>query len=465
MPSTVAAQPDADLPSDDKILRLSLDAFEGPLDLLLHLIRKHQLDIFDIPVAFVTEEYLKYLEDAAENDLGVAGEYLVMATTLLQIKSAMLLPKPETEDDEEDEEDPREALIRRLLIYQSFKDAAERINERERLFRDVFPRPELPDRPLPPRTIDDIEPPNVFELTGALYALLRAKRTPPVHEVTRHELSIKDSILRIAQYLDAMPRTTFNQLVALAPHDELTHRAVITFMGLLEMAKLRLITLFQARLRSDDLIVERAVLALEEVALQLDFSDPQVVSGPTNESSAQEGDTLLDKDETEEGNALKTVLKDHELEKIEAHEVIDEIPAIPAAVPQDDDALMDARRAAMRGRPRYVPPEAFVRQNEDDDAETLALSQLHAALDDYDLDAVLQQALELSIVRPKNNAEHTRAPHIDADAFSESQDLKVDTEAPDVSAQMSADQERESVHDHASTSRDAAAAVDDDKNA
>lgn len=383
MPSRAAADPETPSPSEDKILRLSLDAFEGPLDLLLHLIRKHQLDIFDIPVAFVTEEYLKYLEDAAESDLGVAGEYLVMATTLLQIKSAMLLPKPERDDDEEDEEDPREALIRRLLIYQSFKDAAERINARERLFRDVFPRPEGPTKPLPPRTIDDLEPPNIFELIGAYQALLRAKRSPPVHEVTRHELSIKDSILRIAQYLDATPRTTFDQLVAIAPHEHVAHRAVITFMGLLEMAKLRLITLFQARLRSDDLIVERAVLALEEVALQLDFSDPDL--------NASESDTTSKVASPSPSATHATPTTPEETDNPP------DLPPLPAPESQDDDALMDARRAAMRGRPRYVPPASILQQNEDDDAEVIALSQLHAELDHYDLDAVLAQALALSI--------------------------------------------------------------------
>lgn len=401
MSPNAVAEPEALPPSDDKILRLSLDAFEGPLDLLLHLIRKHQLNIFDIPVAFVTEEYLKYLEEAAERDLGVAGEYLVMATTLLQIKSAMLLPKETSEDDEDDEEDPREALIQRLLIYQSFKDAAERINARDRLFRDVFPRPELSDRPLPPRTIDDLEPPNVFDLVGALHALLRAKRTPPVHEVTRHELSIKDSILRIAKYLDMMPRTTFDHLVAIAPHDHLAHRAVITFMGLLEMAKLRLITLFQARLRSDDLIVERAVLALEDVALQLDFSDRHLDASEDEYASHNAEASAIDKVDEVPDKRSKILDKAGDLEKVEGQS--NGWTSTPEIPPQDDEALMDERRAAMRGRPRYIPPQSFVQQSDDDDAETFALTKLHAELDHYDLDAVLQQALELSIVRTEDS--------------------------------------------------------------
>lgn len=423
MPSTAALTVEETSARDDSILRLSLDAFEGPLDLLLHLIRKHELDIFDIPIAFITDEYLSYLEEAAEGYLAVAGEYLVMAATLLQMKSALLLPTPESEEDEDDE-DPREALIRRLLTYQSFKDAAERINAGTRLYRDVFPRPEVPTRALPPRTIDDIDPPNVFELVGALQDLLRRKRTPPMHEVTRHELSIKDSILRIAQYLDTTPRTTFHHLVALAPHESIAHRAVITFMGLLEMAKLRLITLFQARLRSDDLIVERAVIALEEIALQLDFSDPDIPADEpigershvaeedsAEEARAQDSPKLVgaehDNTERTDEAPIKTEQASDALRRVE---YLDDIPSIPTAEHQDDQALLEARRAAMRGRPRYVPPDTLIRQSESEDAEAVALSQLHAELDDYDLDAVLAQALELSKVSPSSDSQPDNDP-------------------------------------------------------
>lgn len=421
MPPNAALNVEETSARDDSILRLSLDAFEGPLDLLLHLIRKHELDIFDIPIAFITDEYLSYLEEAAEGYLAVAGEYLVMAATLLQMKSALLLPTPESEEDEDDE-DPREALIRRLLTYQSFKDAAERINAGTRLFRDVFPRPEVPARALPPRTVDDIEPPNVFELVGALQDLLRQKRTPPMHDVTRHELSIKDSILRIAQYLDGTPRTTFHHLVALAPHESIAHRAVITFMGLLEMAKLRLITLFQARLRSDDLIVERAVIDLEEIALQLDFSDPDIPPDTPDDEPAEAPSHVAEDDaqaSTEGADAEQDGTERADAEQIEADqasndlarvESLDDIASIPTAERQDDQALLEERRAAMRGRPRYVPPDTLVRQSESEAAEAVALSQLHAELDNYDLDAVLAQAFELSKVGVSSDSQSDNEP-------------------------------------------------------
>ena len=118
--------------------------FEGPLDLLLFLIKKHELDIIDLPVAFVTERYLSYLDMMQRLDLDVAAEYLVMAATLAHIKSRMLVPTPEAGDRREDadieEIDPREELIRRLLEYQKYKDAAEQLGSRGVVGRDVFPR-------------------------------------------------------------------------------------------------------------------------------------------------------------------------------------------------------------------------------------------------------------------------------------------------------------------------------------
>src|SRR5262245_6357988 len=109
-----------------------LQNFEGPLDLLLHLIRKHEVSIYEIPIALITEQYLQYLELMQEMNLDVAGEFLVMAATLIHIKSRMLLPRPEPTQDEPDE-DPREALMRRLLEHQKFKAAAELLHERETL--------------------------------------------------------------------------------------------------------------------------------------------------------------------------------------------------------------------------------------------------------------------------------------------------------------------------------------------
>ncbi len=115
-----------------------LETFEGPLDLLLHLIKKNEIDIYDIPIAMITEQYLEYLDMMRELNIEVAGDYLVMAAELGLIKSKMLLPKPEPE--KEEEEDPRAELVRRLLEYQRYKDAAEKLVKFEILERDVFAR-------------------------------------------------------------------------------------------------------------------------------------------------------------------------------------------------------------------------------------------------------------------------------------------------------------------------------------
>ena len=118
---------------------IKLDIFEGPLDLLLYLIKKNEIDIYNIPIATITEQYLQYIKMIKSLNLDLAGEYLVMASTLIHIKSKMLLPEPE-EPDEEDEEDPRAELVRQLLEYQAFKEAAANLQKRPLLERDVFVR-------------------------------------------------------------------------------------------------------------------------------------------------------------------------------------------------------------------------------------------------------------------------------------------------------------------------------------
>src|SRR5688500_594393 len=124
---------DHDFESSPDAYHIKLDAFEGPLDLLLHLIRKNEVDIYDIPITLITQQYLEYIDLMQELNLDVAGEFLVMASTLIHIKSRMLIPRPDPTLDEVEEEDPREALIRRLIEHQKFKAAAELLHDRETL--------------------------------------------------------------------------------------------------------------------------------------------------------------------------------------------------------------------------------------------------------------------------------------------------------------------------------------------
>lgn len=266
----------SDIASHFSPLNLSLDGFEGPLDLLLHLIRKHELDIFDIPISFITEEYLKYLEMMKALDLGVAGEYLVMAATLLHIKSRMLLPRPEPEEDEndEDEGDPRANLVRQLLEYQRYRDAAEKLGERDTMGATVFTRPsrrdEIKDAVGPP----DLVPLDLFHLLGALKKLLADKPAEVLHEVSPDKLTIKDAIGKVATHLQDHPRCTLLDLVYLQGEAPTRMDIVVTFMALLELAKLRVIKLFQTRLTTSELIVERAVIDYDEVAQKIEGLEP-----------------------------------------------------------------------------------------------------------------------------------------------------------------------------------------------
>src|SRR5688500_10004664 len=157
-----------------------LAVFEGPLDLLLHLIKKHEVDIYDIPIALITQQYLDYLDLMAELNLDVAGEFLVMAATLIHVKSRTLLPRPDPAQ-EDPEEDPREALVRRLLEHQRFKAAAELLHEKEIQRSAQWARPDGPiaeiagDTPEPEIDVD------LFSLITALRAVVeRAKLRPKV---------------------------------------------------------------------------------------------------------------------------------------------------------------------------------------------------------------------------------------------------------------------------------------------
>jgi segregation and condensation protein A len=224
---------------------LQLPQFEGPLDLLLHLCQKHELNVLDIPVAFVTEKYLEHLAVMQLMHLELAAEYLVMAATLVHIKSKMLLPTPppEQEDDADppDEIDPREALIRRLLEYQKYKHAAEQLVSRGIVGRDVFPRgagaAETQTGALPPLA----EVP-LFALVDAFQRVLDRSKVKLSHDVVADRVSITDRITELSDLLAKRRRLAFEDLFEgfVSKFD-----LVITFLALLEMARLKMTRLLQ----------------------------------------------------------------------------------------------------------------------------------------------------------------------------------------------------------------------------
>jgi segregation and condensation protein A len=224
---------------------VSLPQFEGPLDLLLHLCQKHELNILDIPISFITEKYLEYLAVMQLMNLDIAAEYLLMAATLAHIKSKMLLPAPPPgQEDEalEDEMDPREALIRRLLEYQKYKLAGEQLASRGVEGRDVFPRgmaiEEAAHTGLPPLA----EVP-LYALVEAFQAVLARARVELSHDVVADRVSLTDRIQELSDLMRVRKRLAFDEMF-----DQRATKfdLVITFLALLEMTRLRMTRLFQS---------------------------------------------------------------------------------------------------------------------------------------------------------------------------------------------------------------------------
>jgi segregation and condensation protein A len=219
-----------------------LENFDGPLDLLLHLIKRNEVNIYDIPITLITKQYLEYIDLMQEMNLDVAGEFLVMAATLIHVKSRMLLPRADpTQDDPE--EDPREALVRRLLEHQKFKAAAELLHERETLRSAQWTRPDGPiaeiagEAPEPEVEVD------LFSLISAFRAVVeRAKQRPKVY-LPSEQIPIEDRIEQLMARLSETEALGFEDLFA-----DVESRAgmIVTFLAMLEMIRLKLVRVFQS---------------------------------------------------------------------------------------------------------------------------------------------------------------------------------------------------------------------------
>ncbi len=224
--------------SRDILFQLRLSSFEGPLDLLLFLIRRHKIDVFDIPIGFICAEYLRYIKMMEDLNIDVASEFLFMASELLHIKSKMLLPKPaEVEDD--DDIDPRAELVARLLEYQKYKDAAAQLHELAWLGRDRFPR--APER-LPPREGEaPLKEVGVFALIEAFNRVLERQKPEVRHQVMLEQVSVRQRIKQVIQMLLGHESVEFEVLL-----EGLTERVdvVVSFLACLEMAKRQLLRLY-----------------------------------------------------------------------------------------------------------------------------------------------------------------------------------------------------------------------------
>ena len=189
--------------------RVQLEVFEGPLDLLLHLIKKNEVSITDIPIAAITEQYLATVELMQDLSLDVAGEFLVMAATLIHIKSRMLLPASEDVEEDEEGTDPRAELVRRLLEYQRFKDAAAQLEQREVLTRDVFVRSGAPNEEI---ALPGFREVSVFELLTALRRVLERLPKDNVHEVTLDKITVREKMTLLLDTLRAQGQVLFEEI-------------------------------------------------------------------------------------------------------------------------------------------------------------------------------------------------------------------------------------------------------------
>ncbi|WP_416221214.1 MULTISPECIES: segregation and condensation protein A [Salinicola] len=248
-----------ELPQDlyipPEALKVFLETFEGPLDLLLYLIRRQNLDILAIDVAAITHQYVEYVDLMQAMEIDLAGEYLVMAAMLAEIKSRTLLPRPPRGDDEDEEDDPQAELIRRLQEYEQLKLSAETLDELPRMGRDWHPaQAALPE--LEPRVVHpDV---SLSDLLGALGSMLKRADLRQSHRISREVLSTRERMLAIMARLEADRYTPFESLFELS---EGRAGVIVTFMAILELARESMIEIVQNAPLSP--IHLRARLALE----------------------------------------------------------------------------------------------------------------------------------------------------------------------------------------------------------
>lgn len=274
--------------------------FQGPLDLLLHLIRENKIDIYDIPIAEITHQYLEYIEMMKELNLEIAGEFLVMAATLIYIKSRLLLPRDE-EAQAEEGEDPRLELVQRLLEYQALKEAALSLKDREESWRDFFWREPLPEDDESKEQGDQellLFDLNLFDLIGAFRKYL--DRAPVASmEITRETLTVKDKISYMVERLTTESTIRFEDLFA---DDRTRAQMVITFVALLEIIRLGLARAYQEG--------EFGIIWVINPEAQKPEEAPQDVQGGEAASAETGSSEIVQDEKPEEADAIEDLTEE-----------------------------------------------------------------------------------------------------------------------------------------------------------
>ena len=249
----------AGIDNDHRLVRVDALDFEGPIDLLVYLVQKNEVDVYDIPIALITEQFLEVLEAMSPERLESAGEFVLMAATLMRIKAQMLLPRAEPGDDEEIE-DPRRELVMMILEYQQFREVADQLKDREAAQRELFPRGELMDALLPPELEEPVdEAPDrrvtLGDLLQAFTAVMEQAARERVHRLDPVGVTIEDKVRFVRARLRESGRASFRDLfVAGEPRSHW----IVTFVALLEMAREG-----ELRLRQGDRFGEIHVYAAE----------------------------------------------------------------------------------------------------------------------------------------------------------------------------------------------------------
>ncbi len=234
--------------------KVKLEIFEGPLDLLLYLVKQNHLEIEAIPIAKITDQYLQYLELMQSLDLEVAGEFLVVAATLMQIKSRMLLPPEALPPVEEEQTDPAQELIERLKEYQKFKEAAEVLGGMEKQRLVQYSRPV--SREVTPVEVEEYVEASLFDLLNAFSQFMAGEVTREMfHEVIAEEFTVEQKVAQLRELVRQNKKLSFNELLS---RTRSKPEAIVTFLGLLEMIRLKEIIIAQ-----DQLFAEIWILATE----------------------------------------------------------------------------------------------------------------------------------------------------------------------------------------------------------
>ncbi|MCB1069886.1 MAG: segregation/condensation protein A [Verrucomicrobia bacterium] len=228
------------VPQDE--YKVSLDVFEGPLDLLLYLIRRDEVDIYDIPIERITTQYMQYIDVMQMLDLNIAGEFLVMAATLMMIKSRMLLPVEERAIDEEDEEDPRWDLVQQLVEYKKFKDAASFLQHLEYHQENIFLPESMGDVELGPEPDVALEDVSIFDLISAFNEALKKAKDESLTELFHEQFTVAEKVDYLLDLMKTRGRARLSSLFGTMTH---RHEMICTFLAILELMRLRRVAVRQ----------------------------------------------------------------------------------------------------------------------------------------------------------------------------------------------------------------------------